>query len=132
MATCCRCYGEGYQTYEEDGRMVTDACYHCGTTGEVDSETNYQDQLGSVATAMAIAHVQEYKRYCDEDPDGEGFAFHAAERMMGTWEYEQCLVYDYESQFMDSLEKTTELERREYIRKLIAGERIEPLYEKVD
>ncbi len=132
MPTCTRCFGEGYETYEEDGRMVTDACYHCGTTGKIDEETFYHDQLGEVATAMAVAHVQEYKKFRNEDPDGEGFEFCAAENMMSPWDYERCLVYDHVDVFGQRLAALSASEKRAYVDKLIAGEKIEPIYEGVE
>jgi hypothetical protein len=81
---------------------------------------------------MAMVHVQEYKKYRNEDSEGEGFDFCAAENMMTPWEYEQWLIYDHVPQFMDRLLELSESEQREYIRKLIAGERIDPLYDKAD
>ena len=128
MPVCSRCFGEGFDTYEEDGRMVTDTCYHCGGTGKIDEETHYQDQLTEVATVMAVAHVQEYKKFKDEDPDGEGFEFCAAERMMTSWDYERCLVWDYTDQFAQRLSALPLEQQRAYVEKLNAREKIEPLY----
>lgn len=126
---CSRCHGTGNETYEEEyDRMATDVCYHCSGSGKVDEDTDFQDKLVDVARMMSIVHVREYKKACDEDPDGEGFEFRAAENMISSWEYEKILVYDNEGQFLQRLMDLSMDEQKEYVRKMIAGEDIEPIY----
>lgn len=105
MATCRRCNGEGYETYQEDGRMVRDACYHCATTGQVDSDTDFHDRLMSVASSLAHQQESEYRQWCDSDPDGDGYDLHAAENMMRTSEYFLARVYDRQYQIAEQLSK---------------------------
>lgn len=126
MVECSRCNGTGWQEYEEDGMEVVDACYHCGNTGIVDEETAFHDKLAKVGQAMAIEYVREYKMSADSDPYGEGFAFHAAERMLTPWEYE-VMVYENTDRFCDMLSQLSLSEQEEYIRKYDSGETIYPL-----
>jgi hypothetical protein len=107
--------------------MQTDACYHCGNTGIVEDDVDFSDKLELVATSMAYSHVKQYKQYCDSNPDGEGFAFAAAENMMAPWDYEKALVYDYVPQFLNKLLDLEVLEQEEYIRKYVDGVSFEPL-----
>jgi len=100
---CHRCSGTGYEEYEEDGRIVGDACYHCGKTGEIDEEQHWQDQLASVATTLAINEEREYRKSCNENPDGEGYDFCAAENMMTSYDYFQVRVWDRERAIMEKL-----------------------------
>lgn len=129
MQTCPQCSGEGYTDFYEDGRLVYEPCYHCGTTGKIDEETHYHNQLEQVATEMAIAHVQAYKKEKNSDPYGEGFDFSAAENMMSSYEYERSLVYDYIEVFAKRLATLPREEQKAYVDKLEANEKIEPLYE---
>jgi hypothetical protein len=127
MATCSRCNGTGYEYYEDDGRMQTDACYHCGNTGIVEDDVDFSDRLEHVATVMAWKHVKQYKEYCDSNPEGEGFTFAAAENMMSAWDYEKVLVYDYIPQFLNKLLDLEVSAQEAYIRKNEAGEAFEPI-----
>ena len=67
---CSRCHGEGYQVFDEDDRRVEDACYHCGTTGEVDEETDFHDRLYAVADTLARREEAEYRKAVNDDPVG--------------------------------------------------------------
>jgi hypothetical protein len=128
MATCTRCNGNGYEFPDDECYAgCYYHCLHCGGSGTVDDETAYQDKLQGVALVMADVHVREYKKYKDEDPDGEGFAFCAAENMMSEWDYRKSLVYEYMSVYMNRLDKCTKDQVDEYIRKLDSNENIEPL-----
>jgi hypothetical protein len=62
---CSECNGSGKKTWEEDGRMVTDACYHCGNTGEVDEETDWHDRLARVAGTIAFLEETDYRKWWD-------------------------------------------------------------------
>ena len=128
MATCSYCGGSGIEVYDEDDQRIEADCYHCCGTGAVDDETAFHDYLASVATIMAQTHVSEFKRHVNENPDGEGFDFMAAEDMMTPWDFERSLVYSYVGEFMERLNGLSFEEQREYVRKMIEDEGIEPLY----
>lgn len=91
---CPRCHGEGYQEYDEDGRTVKDACYHCGTTGKVDPDSYFHDQLLGVANTLARQEEAEYRQWRDSDPDGDGYDLCAAENLMHTNDYFNLRVWD--------------------------------------
>jgi DnaJ-class molecular chaperone len=103
METCTRCGGEGYEEYEEDGRIVRDACYHCSTTGKIDEETHWQDRLVSVANTLAHQYVNELRDNCNDDPDGEGWDFRAAEHMMNPWDYYRSIVWEKQDEYCSQL-----------------------------
>jgi len=102
---CTRCYGEGYETYDEDGRMVTDACYHCGTTGFIDEDTLFHDKLMDVAKAIAYDEMLDYKRYRDNDCEGEDFAYCAAENMMSSHDYFTCLLWEKQDRICQAIDQ---------------------------
>ncbi len=95
MATCSRCQGEGEESYEEDpGRMVTDVCYHCGGSGQVDEETDFHDRLHAVAATLAYQKESEYRKACDSDPDGDGYELCAAENGYRSYDYFRVRVWE--------------------------------------
>lgn len=94
MATCSKCQGTGEETYDEDDRRVTDACYHCGTTGEVSEEADWHDRLHQVALTLAEDQEREYRKARDNEPDGDGYDLCAAENGMSTWDYFRTQVWD--------------------------------------
>lgn len=103
MATCRQCNGTGYETYEEDGRQVTDACYHCGTTGEVSEEEDFRDRLHAVAAVLSYNSEQEYRRACDSDPDGDGYELMAAENGFRSYDYFRVRVWEKTEEIMQQL-----------------------------
>lgn len=94
MATCSKCLGTGQVIYDEDGRRITDACYHCSTTGQVDEDIAWCDRLHDVALALAEREEREYRKVSNEDPQGDGYDLFAAENMMSTWDYFKTRVWD--------------------------------------
>ena len=82
MPKCGQCGGEGYVTVDEDDRRLRDACYHCGTTGQVDEETAFGDRLTLVAERIGCILADMERDARNADPEGEGFDFCAAENMM--------------------------------------------------
>lgn len=94
MPKCSRCLGQGKESYEEDNRMVTDNCYHCAGSGEVEPEVDLQDRLLRVAYALAHQAEVEYRKARDNDPEGEGYEFCAAENMLSVNDYFQERVID--------------------------------------
>jgi hypothetical protein len=127
MPKCNRCLGMGYDEYEEDGRQIHEACYHCGNTGEISEEEYFHDCLGFIAGGMAYKTVLERKRAMNEDPEGEGFDFCAAENMMTSFDYFEMLVYDYTAPYYNALLNLSKDIQKEYVRKYLNNEYIEPL-----
>ncbi len=105
MHTCPKCNGKGYESYYEDGRLVTDPCYHCSTTGEVDSLTYREDRLASVAVRIATQEEEDCRKAINNDPDSEGYSTHAAECWMSEWDYFSMRVYDRQDSVMGELSK---------------------------
>lgn len=93
MPECRTCHGERYEEYEEDGRMVRDACYRCGNTGVVSEEEDFRDRLAGVASVFAYADETAWRKACDEEPDGDGYSLRAAEEMLSTWDYFRSRVW---------------------------------------
>lgn len=91
---CSRCQGEGSDSYEEDGRLVTDPCYHCSGTGEVDEETYFHDRLHAVARSLAYREENDYKNACNDDPMGDGYELMAAENGVCSYDYFCSRVWD--------------------------------------
>jgi hypothetical protein len=100
---CGRCVGGVTVHDDDDDRHVTDVCYHCGGTGFVDEETAFHDELRRLAGYYAFRAAHEYRRVCDEDPDGEDFAFHAAENMMTAHDALTEITRSYEDKFVAQL-----------------------------
>lgn len=99
---CEKCQG-GRQYYQEDGRNVSDVCYRCGGSGWVDEETAHHTKMEQVALHLADAYVREYRKACDNDPEGEGWVFRAAENMMSAEDYTKGMVYDKQCEFGEEL-----------------------------
>lgn len=95
MQTCPVCQGEGSQRSTDPNeveRGIEDDCYHCGTTGKVDDETARNDCLMYVVSLLAMVAVNAMRKAYDSDPEGEGWAFRAAENMMTEWEYTEDAI----------------------------------------
>jgi hypothetical protein len=103
MPVCGRCKGERYEEWEEDGRWVRDACYHCGNTGEIDEQLAWRDRLTAVAETLAYLEEDEYRDACNADPDGENYTFRAAENMMSPWDYFKVRVWDRTDRIRENL-----------------------------
>lgn len=94
---------DGIVSFEEDGRIVQDACYHCENTGFISPEQHRIDQIESMATSLADSVIQKMKRDCNNDPDGDGWAFHAAESGVSEHQYTASRVMSKSDQFKASL-----------------------------
>lgn len=94
MPKCLRCSGQGRESYEEDGRLVTDVCYHCAGSGEVEPEVDLHDRLVRVAYTIAYQEEMQYRKARDTEPEGEDYAFCAAENMLSVNDYFQERVQD--------------------------------------
>jgi hypothetical protein len=122
---CGHCGGTGTVHYEEDGRAVHDTCYHCSGSGRIDSRLAFEDKVLKVASRMAYLKAKDYREYKNNDPEGEGFDFCAAERMMSSSDYFTMLCYDWKYEFGAKLEELPMKEQEEYVRKFEAGEKID-------
>lgn len=93
MATCRECQGSGRTVYDEDDRRVEDACYHCGTTGSVDEETDFRDRLSAVASTIAYQLESDRRRAINDDPDGDGYDLGGYENGLMPHDYFRCNVW---------------------------------------
>ena len=103
MQKCSRCCGTGREVYDEDGRMVEDACYHCGETGMIDDETAFVDRLACVATTLAYHYESEYRRAVNSDPDGDGYDLGGYENGLMPHDYFRLPVWDREPELLNRL-----------------------------
>jgi len=101
---CGNCGGAGSKLVDEGyGPLVQDACYHCANTGEISRETWEKDRLQHAASVLAGDLTDNAERSANSNPDGEGFAFHAAENGMHAYEYRQCLYFNNEGRAMEAM-----------------------------
>lgn len=94
---CSRCQGEGEVWEEEEGHPqggVYDTCYHCGGEGTVDEETDFHDRLHAVAATLAYQKESDYRKACNEDPEGDGYDLGAYENQMMPHDYFRTRVWD--------------------------------------
>lgn len=105
MAKCLRCDGFGYEVHDEDNRRVQDTCYHCAGSGTVEPEVDLHDRLLRVAYSLAYKEEMEYRKAVDNNPEGEGYEFAAAENMLSVEVYFQDRVGARQHQFMDQLNR---------------------------
>ncbi len=108
-AKCEKCGGSGSESYEEDGRMVSDTCYRCSGSGKVDDEVNHHTRMEQVAHIVGAAYVQGWRKSCNEDPEGEGWVFRAAENMMSEHDYTLAMTYEKAAEVGEELSKLSHL-----------------------
>lgn len=85
---CPKCDGSGWQQIEEDvGVFVGHACFYCGNTGLIPESRFKTYKLDQFINMVAGVLIAKKKQAMDEDPYGEGWAFHAAENGMSEYEY---------------------------------------------
>jgi hypothetical protein len=89
MAKCNRCDGGSYML---DGEENT--CYHCEGTGRISEATAQADQRYALVEQLAAEQVSEQRRARNNNPDGEDWAFCAAENMMSEYDYTQSRIMD--------------------------------------
>lgn len=103
---CGNCGGSGYRIVDEGpeyGGPMRDACYHCSNTGEIDHKTWFQDRIQQAASVIASSVTENQIRSANSNPDGEGFAFQAAENGMREYEYRQACYYENEGRAVEAL-----------------------------
>lgn len=103
QVTCSTCRGDRYIYDREGDREVKDVCYHCIGLGTVESEVDRQDRLQRVAATLGYLAEVEYRKACDSDPEGEGYAFRAAEHMQTPEEHFQWRVIDRQFDYTEKL-----------------------------
>jgi len=91
--------------WDEDDRRVEDVCYLCGGAGETDPETAAVVLLQHCSEAMAHAAVAKLRDKADNDPEGGGWAFRAAENMMTERDYTRVREMELADRFMVELGK---------------------------
>lgn len=128
MPTCIRCNGTGENYFDDNGEGF-EPCYHCGGSGQVEEKTYHSDMLQAVASAMGWEYAKQYRKYRNEDSDGEGFDFCAAENGMSAYDYMKVLAWNQESDYYNQLIQLSMEAQKEYIRKLTSKEVIVPLEE---
>lgn len=105
LVKCEKCGGSGTECYEEDGRQVSDTCYRCAGSGKVDEETAHSTRMQQVASIVGAAYVQAWRKSCNEDPEGEGWVFRAAENMMSEHDYSLAMMYEKSAEVGEELSK---------------------------
>lgn len=86
---CPNCEGGWRHDYEE-GHPTTDACYTCGNTGRLTAEQYKGFRLRVLCDMLGADVTQRMKQGRDSNPDGEGWAFCAAENGMREYDYTQA------------------------------------------
>lgn len=104
MAVCTQC-SHGRVSYEEDGRIVCDVCYHCLGTSIIPDEIARQDELDHLSMSLASLLVREDQEAVSSDPEGEDWQLRAAENMMSEREYTLDCIYAKSSKVMEELGK---------------------------
>lgn len=123
---CKRCNGTGSQNWVEDGRNVRDVCYRCMGAGRVDPETAHQSDLEDVAAVMGRMAVDDERRCRNKDPEGEGWAFCAAENMMTERDYTQTRIFERSADFMQELAKLSRIAQEALVLVVLKPEESEP------
>jgi len=88
---CTRCDGDGYQYVDEGpdyGPPIKDACYHCDN-GFITEEQWQADRLERLSDILGGVAVARERASRNENPDGEDWAFCAAENQCSEYEYTQ-------------------------------------------
>lgn len=91
---CIRCGGTGYIEDNDHGHYTRDVCMHCDGTGCVSYSVAQADRFTALCETIAYQTIMRYKENADNDPEGEGWAFAAAENMMHEHDYTQARIWD--------------------------------------
>jgi hypothetical protein len=87
MPKCPKCVNGWTEVFEEGVGDIKTACYHCGNTGEISDEQVFEDRLDALVDSLAWEATEREKAMRNENPDGEDWAFCAAESGSGEHEY---------------------------------------------
>jgi hypothetical protein len=110
MATCPRCNGEGFRMVQEDhgGPLVKDSCYHCGETGKVSEEQLRSDKVQGLIAIIAGRLCYKAEQDCKSHPEGEDWAFEAAESGCSLEVYRYGRLSAFEMEVAEALSKLDE------------------------
>jgi len=101
---CSNCGGSG-GTYEAG---ETDTCYHCMGDGYVPLHIAHADRMRNLANAVGVKIVEKMIQLADSNPDGEGWAFQAAENQLHPSDYTQVMAMDQSGHALTAIEKLPE------------------------
>lgn len=102
---CGQCNGTGEREVEEDGRLLMDACYHCGNTGVISDDEAFHDRFDELVHVVAAHRFEDLRqRQRDEEDLGEGWEFAAAESGCSLHAYETMQMWICEDQARSALE----------------------------
>lgn len=105
-AVCGKCYGEGSQVsldeYER-ARGIEDTCYHCSGTGRIEPGQAEEDKRLGLIEELAYEQIMKERDDRNNDEEGEGWTFAAAENMMSERDYTMARIMDREGQLIEAL-----------------------------
>lgn len=111
MVRCNECE-DGWRMVEEPGAgMIRDACYHCGNTGFITDEHARLDRMRNIAEGMGHRAMCEVRDSRNRNPDGEDFAFCAAENQCSEYEYGLGVQADYADRMLRHFEAIDKKDR---------------------
>lgn len=108
MPTCPRCDGDGYKIVMEGDRPVKDSCYHCAETGKVSEAQLRSDKVQGLISQVAGRLCYKAEEECKGHPDGEDWAFHAAEAGCSLHEYRWGRLSAFELEVAEAISKLDE------------------------
>jgi hypothetical protein len=79
-------------------------------------EVSLTDEVDELIGAMADASVSASRKAADNDPEGEGWGFAAAENGMREYEYTKCVTWDREERLRRDFAKLEESTLRSLVR----------------
>lgn len=99
MIRCPDCEN-GWREVDEPGYdTIRDACYHCGNTGFITDEQARKDRIRNVAEMLGHRAMDAERQARNNNPDGEDFAFCAAENQCSEYEYSLGVASGYAMRF---------------------------------
>jgi hypothetical protein len=90
-------------TVEEDGRMIEDACYHCGNTGVISEDEAQADRVTALCERIAgeIVHARQ-----ERDKQDEEYGLAAAENCcMSIHDWYRCMAWGEAERVHEELER---------------------------
>lgn len=104
MVRCPECV-DGWRMVDEPGcGPIKDACYHCANSGFITDEQARHDRMRGIAEGMGHRAMCAIRDARNSNPDGEDFAFCAAENMCSEYEYGLGIAADYADRMLRHFE----------------------------
>jgi hypothetical protein len=123
MPKCPQC-DNGYEIVRGDNGMpIESPCYHCANTGTISEEQEIADRLESAAKQIGSIMAEEERKKINSDPDGDGYALHAAEEGMSTYDYQNDRAWHFFFQAQTELMKMDERIRNKVVDLVLSGDR---------